>query len=265
MLGGLYLTLEILFFSIVSLVGVLDGIIDGLTGASGGMLNVPILNLLGVPIKAAIGTSLAVDVIGDVVVAYTYNEHKNIDIKLGVPLMIGTVIGAQIGSALGSALPSFGLESVYAIFLILGGIFFLITKGKIRNLASYKKLNLGSSKIRTLLSIVIGLVIGSFIVILGGGGGMIILLVLLFVFGLPMNKAIGTSVMVEIGSSLSGCLGYSIRGNINLSYGLILMIGITIGGRLTAKYANKIKEKALSELVGIIKITLGVSMIFLKL
>jgi len=255
--------LEILLFSIVLLIGVLDGVIDGLTGASGGMLNVPILNLLGIPIKTAIGTSLAVDVIGDVVVSYTYNEHKNVDIKLGVPLIFGTVIGAQIGSALGSTLPSFGLESAFAIFLIISGIFFWRTEGKIRNLTSYKKLNLGAFKTNTVLSFLIGLIIGSFIVILGGGG-MMILLVLLIVFGLSMNKAVGTSVMVEIGSSLSGWLGYVIRGYINAMYSIILMIGIIIGGRLSAKYANKINAKVFSKLVGFIQITLGFSMIFIR-
>jgi len=99
---------------------------------------------------------------------------------------------------------------------------------------------------------------------LGGGGGMMILLVLLIIFGLSMNKAVGTSVMIEIGSSLSGCLGYVIRGYINVIYSIILMIGIIIGGRLSAKYANKINEKAFSKLVGIIQITLGFSMIFIR-
>lgn len=69
--------------------------------------------------------------------------------------------------------------------------------------------------------------------------------------------------MVEIGSSLSGCLGYAIRGHINIFYGIILMIGITIGGRLAARYANKINEETLSKLLGGIEIILGLTMILL--
>lgn len=91
-----------------------------------------------------------------------------------------------------------------------------------------------------------------------------ILMVLLFVFGFPMHKAIGTSVMVEIGSSLSGCLGYAIRGHINIVYGGILMVGIIISGRLAAKYANKINEETFSKFVGVIFVVLGVLMVLLR-
>ena len=248
----------------ILLIGALDGVIDAFIGASGGMINVPVLSLIGVPIKAAIGTSLAVDVVGDCVVAYTYNEHKNVDVKVGLLLMIGTVFGAQIGSAVGSALPSFGLEAAYAIFLIVGGIYFWRKKGKVKALAVHKGLNFSSSKIRAIVTILIGLAVGSFVVLFGGGGGGMILMVLLFVFGFPMHKAIGTSVMVEAGSSLSGCLGYAIRGHINLLYGVILMVGIIIGGRIAAKYVNKVNEETFSKFVGVIFVALGVLMILLR-
>ena len=256
--------LELLVGIFMLLIGALDGVIDAFIGASGGMLNVPVLSLIGVPIKAAIGTSLAVDVVGDCVVAFTYNEHGNVDVKIGLPLMLGTVIGAQIGSAVGSSLPSFGLEAAYAIFLIVGGIYFWRKKGKVKALAVHKGLNFSSPKITTLVTILIGFALGSVVVIFGGGGGGMVLMVLLFVFGFPMHKAVGTSVMVEAGSSLSGCLGYAIRGHINILYGVILMAGIIIGGRLAAKYANKVNEETFSKLVGIIFVALGVLMVLCR-
>jgi len=256
--------LTVLLGFLILLIGALDGVIDAFVGASGGMINVPFLNLIGVPIKAAIGTSLAVDVVGDCVVAYTYNEHKNIDAKIGLSLMIGTVIGAQIGSAVGSALPSFGLEAAYTIFLIVGGIYFWRKKGKIKALTVHKGLSFSSPKISTIVTILIGLAVGSVVVLFGGGGGGMILMVLLFVFGFPMHKAVGTSVMVEAGSSLSGCLGYAIRGHINILYGVVLMVGIIIGGRLAAKYANKVNEETFSKLVGVIFVVLGVLMVLFR-
>ena len=243
------------------LFGALDGVIDAFIGASGGMINVPLLSLVGVPIKAAIGTSLAVDVVGDLVVAYTYHEHQNVDFRMGLPLMIGTVIGAQIGSAVGCSLPSFGLEIAYAFFLIAGGIYFWRNKGKMKSLSGRKGLKFNSYKISAIVSSLIGLGIGCVVVLFGGGGGAMILMVLLFVFGFSMHKAVGTSVMVEIGSSLSGCLGYAVRGHINILYGVILMAGIIIGGRLAAKYANKVNEEKFSKFVGAIFVALGVLLV----
>ena len=238
--------------------GALDGLIDAFIGASGGIINVPLLSLIGVPVKAAIGTSLAVDVVGDLVVAYTYHEYENVDFKLALPLMIGTIIGAQIGSAVGCSLPNFGLEALYAVFLIGAGIYFWKNKGKKKKVTEPKGLKFNSYKTSFVVTSLIGLAIGSVIVIFGGGGGAMILMILLVVFGLPMHKAVGTSVVVEIGSSLSGCLGYAIRGNINVFYGVILMVGMIIGGRLSAKYANKVNEETFAKFVGVIFVVLGV-------
>ena len=246
-----------IFGILVLAFGALDGVIDAFIGASGGIINVPLLSMVGVPVKAAIGTSLAVDVVGDLVVAYTYNEYKNVDFKIALPLMLGTVIGAQIGSAVGCSLPDFGLEALYAVFLIGGGIYFYKSQGKTKKPTDPKGLKFNSQKIRILVTSLIGLAIGSVIVIFGGGGGAMILMVLLFVFGLPMHKAVGTSVVVEIGSSLSGCIGYAARGNINIVYGIILMLGIIIGGRLSAKYANKVNEETFAKFVGVIFVGLG--------
>jgi uncharacterized membrane protein YfcA len=256
--------LEFLIAFIILFVGLLDGVIDGMVGASGGMFNVPVLNLIGLPIKSAIGTSLLVDVVGDSVVAYTYHEYKNVDLAIGLPLMIGAILGGQIGSAVGSALPSFGLESLYSVFLIISGAFFLKTKGRIKNLSTYNKIKIKSLKINGLFSIIIGLCVGSFMVIIGGGGGMVILLALILLFGFPIHKAVGTSVIVEIGSSLSGFLGYAIRGHVNIQYSVFLMIGIVIGGRLTARYVNKISKEKFSKIVGLMKINLGILLIPLR-
>ena len=161
--------LEILGIFIL-LFGALDGVINAFIGASGGMINVPLLTLVGIPVKAAIGTSLAVDVIGDLVVAYTYNEYENVDFKTALPLMIGTIVGPQIGSAVGSSLPSFGLESMYSVFLIVGGIYFWKKKGTKKTVKESKGLKFNSFKTRVAVTGLIGLAIGSVIVIFGGGG-----------------------------------------------------------------------------------------------
>jgi hypothetical protein len=42
------------------------------------------------------------------------------------------------------------------------------------------------------------------------------------------------------------------------------MVGIIIGGRLAAKYANKVNEETFSKLVGIIFVALGVLMVLFR-
>ena len=248
----------------IVLVGMLDGLIHGTMGASGSILIVPALNLVGVPIKAAIGTSLFVDVIGSVVVAYTYNQYKNVDFRQGFWLTIGVVVGAQIGSTIGSTLPNFNLETIYTIFLIISGIFFWRSKGEIKSLVSYRGFNLGSSTQQAGITIFIGLILGCISILFGGGGGTWIFMALLFVFGLPAHKAVGTSAYVQVVNALSGAIGYAIRDHVNIFYALIAIIGVIIGGRFTAKFANRIKIEILSKFIGIIFIILAVIMVSLR-
>jgi len=71
----------------------------GLTGASGVVVVVPLLTvLMGFSMHAAIGTSLFVDVITPLFVAWSYYKNGNVDIKSGLWLALGAIVGAQVGS-----------------------------------------------------------------------------------------------------------------------------------------------------------------------
>lgn len=249
----------------IALVGILDGVIAGTMGASGCMLIVPVLSLVGVEIKAAFGTSLLVDTIGSSVVAYTYHQHKNVNVKqIGLWLTIGQVIGAQVGCAFAEMIPSLSLEAAYSIFLIIIGVYMWRRERKTKSSVSHKGVKISSPTLLAVFSALIGLALGPISVLFGGGGGGITLMVLLFVFGFPIHKAVGTSAMVQVAHALSGAVGYATRGHIDIFYGLIVIIGVVIGGRLAAKYANKIKEEKFSKLAGTIFVILGVIMIFLR-
>ena len=63
------------------LIGLATGLVVGITGASGVLLVVPLLTmLLKFSMHTAVGTSLFVDVITPLVVAFTYYRHGNVKI-----------------------------------------------------------------------------------------------------------------------------------------------------------------------------------------
>jgi uncharacterized membrane protein YfcA len=85
-------------FSLIG-IGLLTGSVVGLTGASGVVVVVPLLSvLLGFSMHSAIGTSLFVDVITPLVVAWSYYKNGNVNIKSGLWLALGAIAGAQVGS-----------------------------------------------------------------------------------------------------------------------------------------------------------------------
>jgi uncharacterized protein len=79
------------------------GLISGLLGVGGGIVQVPVMNLLmEVPIKVATTTSTYIIGITALAGAFVYYNHRPsfVDPSLAVPVTIGVFIGATVGSNL---------------------------------------------------------------------------------------------------------------------------------------------------------------------
>jgi putative Mn2+ efflux pump MntP len=62
-------------------------------------------------------------------------------------------------------------------------------------------------------------------------------------------------------TALSGAISYAINGYTSLTAAILVGVGATLGGRVGAIYANKVSEKKLTKIVGLIFVILGVLMI----
>jgi uncharacterized membrane protein YfcA len=163
---------------ILVLIGLLTGTITAISAGSGVMVVVPLLAvILGYTMHAAIGTSLLVDVIASINVAYNYYRFGRIELRSGIWLAVGAIVGAQAGSHLASLIPQEGLQGGFSVFTILSGLtFFYRAFGK-RKL-SLPKFQFKTNTRRILVTIAIGLYIGLSTGLFGTGGGATILLVL---------------------------------------------------------------------------------------
>lgn len=80
-------------------VGTVSGFVSGLLGVGGGVILVPVLTvLLGFPVKAALGTSLAVVAAQSIPGSITHAFLGNIDWRIVGGLVVGVVPGARIGA-----------------------------------------------------------------------------------------------------------------------------------------------------------------------
>jgi len=253
------------------LVGLFTGTVTGVMSASGVIVVVPILTLLfGLSVHMAIGTSLAVDVIASVVVAYTYYQHKNVDLRPGVWVALGAVVGAQVGSRLVTGIPDLGLGDVFGISMIIGGMV-LWKQGFFTNFERYRELleRAGinfqeiEEKWRFLISLTAGLVIGILSGIFGAGGGIWVMVVLVFILGYQLHLAVGTSTLIMAAIAFSGSIGYAFNGNVDVLKALAVGFGAVLGGRTVAKIANRVSEEKLSKIIGLIFAVLGFLMILL--
>ena len=245
-------------------IGLITGSVVGLTGASGVVVVVPLLSvLMGFSVHEAIGTSLFVDVITPLFVAWSYYKSGNVNLKSGLWLAAGSIIGAQIGASFANVSLSsnqMGIGFVVMMFVMAVAMW---RKSKLPTKPKVESTTIHPMTAKTIfMSLGIGLLLGIMSGLFGAGGGMAFLITLILVLKYPTHKAIGTSSLIMSLTAASGTIGYAAHGNVNFSSGLFVAAGSILGGLLTARLANKVSEKTLEKLISGVFVGLGVLMIF---
>lgn len=106
--------------------GSLVGAITGLVGAGGGFLIVPALNLLGgLPMRAAVGTSLMVLTLNSTAALGGYISHVTLDWPLTGLITAAAVIGSLLGGWLSHRLSPGSLKRVFGVFVMLIALYVL--------------------------------------------------------------------------------------------------------------------------------------------
>lgn len=108
-------------------VGVIEGLVAGIVGVSGGPILAPLFVLgLGLPQQLAQGCSLAARLPATLSGSWENWRLGNICKPMIIPLAIGALTGAAAGSHLALGLPEAHLRSLFGIFLVLLGLHYLI-------------------------------------------------------------------------------------------------------------------------------------------
>jgi uncharacterized membrane protein YfcA len=103
--------------------GVLGGILAGAMGIGGGVLFVPILILaVGFTAHQAVGTSLGTILVASIVGVAVKGWHGEVDMGIGMALLVGSSIGAQAGAALCEKLHARRLKQYFAVLVLLAAV-----------------------------------------------------------------------------------------------------------------------------------------------
>lgn len=246
-------------------IGLITGVVVGLTGASGVVVVVPLLSMfLGFSMHTAVGTSLFVDVITPLFVAGSYYRRGNVNLKSGMWLAGGAILGAQGGALIANeALSSETMSQGFVFFMFLMAVSMWIKST--RPPREFKESRLAELNTQTrLITLGIGLVLGIISGLFGAGGGLMFLLVLMVVLKYPTHMAIGTSSLIMAMTAASGTIGYALQGNVNFSTGIVIAVAAVSGGLLSARLANKVDEPTLNKIISGVFACLGIAMIILQ-
>ncbi|MBQ2390482.1 MAG: sulfite exporter TauE/SafE family protein [Clostridia bacterium] len=102
--------------------GFLIGVVNGLFGAGGGMIAVPLLKSCGADQKQAHAGSLAIILPLSVVSAIIYSFNENVDFSLSLKLIPFGIIGSLLGTFIMKKIDPAWLKRIFALVMIYSGI-----------------------------------------------------------------------------------------------------------------------------------------------
>jgi hypothetical protein len=97
-------------------------------------------------------------------------------------------------------------------------------------------------EINTLGLIALGLIIGFLSGLFGVGGGFLLVPMLNVIFNIPYNIAVGSSLAMIVGTSLSATLRHSRLGNVDYKLGLLMILGTGVGVEIGARFIQIFKR-----------------------
>lgn len=113
--------------SLIILQGFFTGFITGLVGAGGGFLIIPALvMLLKVPIKAAVGNSLAIIAANSFIGFLSSHNHDVLDWKLLLSIAALAITGIFIGIGLSKKIDGAKLKPAFGWFILVMGIYIIL-------------------------------------------------------------------------------------------------------------------------------------------
>lgn len=216
------------------------GLSLGLMGGGGSLLTVPALvYLVGQTPQAAVTTSLAIVGANSLMGASFHRVQGTLNWKVALSFGGAGMLVSYLSAGLSRLLPEALLLVAFAVVMLLvGGL--MLTRG-----------NNDSAEIcapRPLpVVIASGAGVGLMTGILGVGGGFLIVPALVMLVGLPMQMAVGTSLVVIAMNSLAGFLGHAGDGYFNMTLTVIFtvagLLGTFAGARLNKRLpAGKLQK-----------------------
>ena len=114
-------------YFIAALIGLVSGIASGLFGVGGGIVMVPaMMFFMGMDIKAAVGTSLAVIIPTALAGSGKHYTQGNVRWLTALALAPTAMVGSVLGAHLTKIIPAADLKRAFGAFLILVGLRLLI-------------------------------------------------------------------------------------------------------------------------------------------
>lgn len=247
--------LQILLLSITA--GVFVGSAVGSFGGGGSTIAIPTLvYLIGLTPREAIATSLIV-VGSSAFSGFLHNmRHRSVDFRIGLIYGATGIVGTQFGSHLSQYFSGLQQLIVFSVIVFLAAIS-MLKKAFFQNTVEE---SFGKTRSRLFFSLMAGFLIGVVTGLAGVGGGFLIVPILNSL-GLPLKRAIGTSLFVITINAYSGALGYIRVVDYDFYVLIPFVVAAILFSQVGARLIRRLPTVKLKKIYAIFLFLLGVFLI----
>ena len=274
---------------IIFLVSAFVGFLSGVFGIGGGFLTTPFLIFTGIAPGIAVGTQASQLVASSVSGAIGHWRRNNVDIKMGLVMLVGGVIGSFVGIMIFKLLQylgqvDFAISLLYVILLSSIGIMmmtesvftrFFKKKNVRKEFNTLKvspfisslpyKMRFPRSKlfISALVPGGIGFVGGILASVLGIGGGFLLVPAMIYILGMPTLLVAGTSLFQIIFTAASATIMHAVfNGTVDMVLAVILITGSVIGAQFGISVAKYVKPAQARLIMAVMVLLVAVQLSF---
>ncbi|KYG92138.1 TSUP family transporter [Metasolibacillus sp. FSL H7-0170] len=233
------------------LIGFLGNIIGTLAGG-GGLITLPTMLLIGMPVHSAIGANKVASAVSALSNFYSALRHKEVTFTEARPIALLCFIGGLLGGLIASLLSSKVLTIIALCLLI-----FAFTLSFLGRTNFGEKIVLELKHRTRALLISVGIYDGMF----GPGSGTL----LLYIYanaGLSYMKAVVLGRVGVFATCFGAAITYIITGQILWMETLALMTGAIIGAQIGLLLSRKVSNKLASHLLRIITVILIIQLAY---
>ena len=262
------------------------GVLSGIFGVGGGFLMTPLLMFVGVPPGVAVATGANQIVAASISGVLAHWRRGNVDVKMGVVLLIGGLVGSTLGVSLFSLLKQIGqvdfvVQICYVVFLgIIGGLMLIeavqsmistgVTKPKKKRERNWThalpfKMHFRRSRlyISVLMPLGVGIFVGILSAIMGVGGGFVMVPAMIYLLQMPTVVVVGTSLFQIIFVTANVTILQSVQNQtVDIVLALVLIFGGVIGAQFGARLGAVLKGEQLRGLLALMVLAVSLKIMF---
>lgn len=276
-------------------IGGMVGFLSGLFGVGGGFLLTPLMMMIGIPPAVAAASDSNQIVAAAASGAFAHTKLGNVDVKMGLIILIGGIAGGTVGVQVVKVLRGMGnfefvVKAVYVLMLGgVGGAMFVESLRTLRRGAGMDpadhqaqtvmgnpkfsaffnklplKMHFAKSGLHTsaIFPFTIGAMVGFLAALMGVGGGFIMVPAMIYVIGMPTVVAIGTDLFQIVFTTANVTLQQAITNHtVDIVLALVLLAGSAVGAQFGARVSKVLKGEQIRILLSAIVLIMMVKLLF---